>query len=150
MNTVIRVIIGLTLVLMTVGMSLLLLARACGGGGKTQYGLKSVEWLPASATDINVHETWGLAHSRTYECTIPEADFRVLASQRKWPLTETNDINVLFRYVFDLKPLRTVGGEPWDIVGHALFFEKRDPDGAGCTAVYDLETRRLYCDYSSR
>jgi len=126
------------------------LLSGCGGGSKTRHGLEKVDWLPSSASKINVFETWGLANTKIYECSIPEKEFRTFASQKNWPLVETNDVYVIFRHVLRLEPLRTINGAQINLVPHALFFERKAKNGGGITVVYDLETKRLFVDSSNR
>ena len=78
--------------------------------------LESVDWLPASATDVSFQKRDGFGWIKNYDCLIPEEDFHMLAAREGWDFQ----------------------GE-----GNAFFYEKRYPNGGGVTVNYDKDSKRL-------
>lgn len=76
----------------------------------------SVDWLPASATDINFYRRDGFGWIRNYDCLIPKEDFLHLAEKRNWPMQEYEEY---------------------------YFYEKWHPNGGGKSVHYNKKTWRL-------
>ena len=79
--------------------------------------MASVDWLPASATDINYFIREGFAWIKNYDCSISEDYFLILAEDNNWKLQEKDD---------------------------SLFHEKRHSNGGGVTVRYDKLSKRIY------
>jgi len=144
----IDVVVGIVLfpILVFVAFSLILWQ----GKPTLQKHLKSVEWLPASASDVSCFERKGFGWIKIYECSIEEADVKALAKQNGWTFVETNDVFVPFREALGEEPLREVDGEKLDLARRALWFDRTQPNGGGTTAIYDRDLQRLLVKSSHR
>ena len=112
-----------------------------------------VDWLPASASDITYARRKGFAWFLTYECKLPESDFRSLAQKEGWPIQEATNVSVGgLRAILKLPDLTNSNsfGIPAHSIDRALLFERRQPNGGGTTVVYDLERGRLFFHQSHR
>jgi len=78
--------------------------------------VNSVDWLPASATDITFYRRDGFGWIRNYDCFIPEEDFLILAEKWNWPMQEYEE---------------------------HYFYEKWHPNGGGESVHYNKKTWRL-------
>jgi hypothetical protein len=76
----------------------------------------SVDWLPASATDITFYRRDGFGWIRNYDCLISEEDFLILAGKWNWPMQEYEEY---------------------------YFYEKWHPNGGGVSVHYHKKTWRL-------
>ena len=109
-----------------------------------------VDWLPASASDITYARRKGFGWFLTYECKMPEADFRSWAQKEGWAIQESTNVSVSgLRAILKLPNLTNSFGEPAPIE-RALLFERRKQNGGGTMVVYDLERGRLFFSQSHR
>lgn len=51
-----------------------------------------VDWLPASASDITYRRRGGFGWFVQYECTLPESNFHVLATNKGWPVQQATNL----------------------------------------------------------
>jgi len=86
--------------------------------GEPEIGshLASVDWLPATAADVNYYKRGGFRWIKNYDCIISEPEFLNLAQKEEWSLQE---------------------GETY------YFYENRHENGGGVTVSYDKESQRL-------
>lgn len=78
--------------------------------------VESVDWLPASATDISYEKRDGFGWIKNYDCLISEDDFLILAEEEGWLVQEDETF---------------------------YFYENRHPNGGGVTVHYDKISKRL-------
>ena len=110
-----------------------------------------VDWLPASASDITYARRKGFGWFLTYECKLPEPDFRSLAQKEGWSIQEGTNVPVgRLRTFLKLPDLTNAFGDPASSIDRALLFERQKPNGGGTTVVYDLERGRLFFSQSHR
>jgi hypothetical protein len=83
---------------------------------ETEKHLVSVDWLPASATDISYTRRNGFGAELSYNCLIPERDFLILAEEEGWPIKEEESY---------------------------YYYEKRYQNNGGVTVYYDKAASRL-------
>lgn len=99
-------------------------------------GDATVEWLPASATQISrfVHTDTTGYRTEYIGCTLPRADFDALAARRRWTMTPARNarIDSDSRLYFPR------------VVARALVDERR----GRAIVVYDLDREWLYVDLS--
>lgn len=117
---------------------------------ETEIGTAKVSWLPAEAINVSRKSRDGFGGMEFIECTISEAQFRILASQKKWALTEISDKHVYGR-IEGLAPLRNLPDlGSIDMIQNGLFSESRTSNGGGYTVFYDLALERMIYSWSHR
>lgn len=112
--------------------------------------LTHVGWLPAEASDVTFVKSGGFGSFTCFECTLPKEAFDRFARKENWTPEPRSDVSNGVRHILGLPAVtKTELGES-DSVPKALFYEKRQPNGAGVTVIYDLDRNRLFVQKSSR
>ena len=106
----------LTVTLFVVAFTAMFYVAFSTGEPETGEHEASVEWLPASATDVTYYRREGFGWIRNYDCLIPEADLLKFAEQMGWKLEGEGDV---------------------------LFYGKWYPNGGGTAVNYNRTTQRL-------
>jgi hypothetical protein len=117
---------------------------------KRESHIARVDWLPSAASDITYSQRTGFGWFLTYECNLPEAEFRSLAEKEKWPIQEATNVRVSgLRSTLNLPALTNAFGDP-TYIERAFLFERRQPNNGGTTVLYDRERSRLFVSKSHR
>ncbi len=109
-----------------------------------EKNLKSVKWLPKSATDISYLSQSGFSSVKVYECKISKQDFISFAEQEKWTLKTENNVELRYMLLFGAK-MNIDYSKP---VKNAFIYDKRFKNGGGTTVVYDKKEQKLYYSYN--
>lgn len=108
-----------------------------------------VDWLPASASDITYRRRGGFGSFVQYECTLPESNFHVLATNKGWPVQQATNL-VIPNWSLDAG---TVDPADFDNIERywrqrritqAFVFEKRFSNNGGTNIIYNRDRSRLY------
>lgn len=102
-------------------------------------GIKSVNWLPSSATNISFYKSYVFT---AYEFDIPESDFREWA--RRWDLQPVTSPCSIDRYAARAYPTHDFRHPHSAWIEDGLFYEHRQGNGGGVAVGYDRELGRAF------
>ena len=110
---------------------------------QTTIGTANVDWLPPSSKNVSQMKRDGFGAMEYVECTIPEADFVMLAEKKKWPIKEEVDV---------LSPLGipALFNADAPVIRRAFKTESYAANGRGYGVVYDRDAQRMYYNWNSR
>ena len=129
----------------------LVIAMNSSSGIESESHVARVDWLPPTASDITYARRTGFGRLLTYECSVPEPDFHVLAQKKGWPVQEATNVSVSgLRLTLKLPDLTNAAGESAYAIERAFLFERRQPNGGGTTVIYDRQRNRLFYSESQR
>jgi hypothetical protein len=108
-----------------------------------------VDWLPTSAKDVSFIRSYSFT---AYEFTMGLEEFKAYASSKDWPLSKIETERRVPRYLLGLESLgRPV--TPSDVYAKIMsgyFYEFRQSNGGGVSAVFDTESNRAYITMNPR
>lgn len=105
------------------------------------HDIKSVDWLPSSATDISFYKTW-IHHEARFR--IPEADFVRFVMEQGFKAEEITEEKIVRLPILDSQKLdqrnSTESVPQFTVIKQGLFFELRKPNNGGWLFAYDRTT----------
>ena len=101
---------------------------------ETGQNMKSVDWLPADATNVTFHLESQFGWTREYTCQINEKSFRKFASEEDWALKPIANEKVFLKKIMSEEI----------IINKGLVYIHKQNNGGGKYIHYDLDTETLY------
>ena len=143
-------IIAMVIVVVIGSIALNFAARDFSAQPSEAVHLKSVDWLPAAATDVSFYRNGDpLFPMYSYECTIPYGAVVAFAREQGWRLDEKRDVRLSGRDLLKLPRIKAPDAPFEDVYSSALIYETIQSNGGGILAIYHPSTSRLFVHYSA-
>jgi len=108
----------------------------------------TVDWLPASASNISYYMNKNITGMLTCEFAIAESDFLDFAMQNEWPVSKMESPINVTRYTKFIEKSKT--SDHYAVVEQGYYYSKQWPNGAHISVAYDLVRQIAYLNRSSR
>lgn len=111
---------------------------------KREYDVESLDWLPATASDISYIHGKHLGGYRVAEFSISRDDFLAYAHKSGWTPEVRTNVFVHFRHL--LKDYKSTEADRFEniTVARALYYEKRLTPDEGMMVVFDQDANRCH------